>query len=319
MCGILGVATQPDMGMTGERLGNILRDLYLLSESRGKESAGLHLCVPEARQAWTVKHAGPASQLLRTADYRRILTVGLAAACDAQPSGMLEQAVIAVGHSRLVTNGLASVPENNQPVRRNGLTVVHNGIVVNAEQLWREHTALQRQGQVDTEIIASLLARSMDEQFDPMAATRAVYQSLRGAASLAWVHEESASLILSSNTGDVYYSLFSNQRGLVFASEEFILRAALERNPPSHSDEGTHYGTTRQLRPGSGLYLTLDASQPVIEFELFAEQPRNGEMPAPRYSSVATQHDVVVGATTTKERASTAGPARAGHLLTTLR
>ena len=38
---------------------------------------------------------------------------------------------LVLGHSRLITNGL----EDNQPVVRNGLACIHNGIIVNENEI----------------------------------------------------------------------------------------------------------------------------------------------------------------------------------------
>ena len=47
----------------------------------------------------------------------------------------LQDASMAVGHSRLITNGM----EDNQPITRDGM-FRHNGIVVNHDGLWRRTT-----------------------------------------------------------------------------------------------------------------------------------------------------------------------------------
>ena len=56
-----------------------------------------------------------------------------------------------MGHSRLITNGLA----DNQPVYRDGVCVIHNGIVVNHDALW-EQISKNRLQEIDTEIIAAI-------------------------------------------------------------------------------------------------------------------------------------------------------------------
>ena len=39
------------------------------------------------------------------------------------------------GHSRLITNGLDLIEGNNQPIIKNGIIGVHNGIITNIEEI----------------------------------------------------------------------------------------------------------------------------------------------------------------------------------------
>ena len=41
---------------------------------------------------------------------------------------------VVLGHSRLITNGLG----DNQPVIRGNICVIHNGIIVNEEDVWKK-------------------------------------------------------------------------------------------------------------------------------------------------------------------------------------
>lgn len=58
---------------------------------------------------------------------------------------------IVLGHSRLITNGLA----DNQPVIREDVFVLHNGIIVNDEEIWRD-LKVERKYQIDSEVIAGI-------------------------------------------------------------------------------------------------------------------------------------------------------------------
>src|SRR5688500_13717434 len=99
MCGIFGIAA----GGSFDKVG--LRELATHAEQRGKDSSGLFML-----DAGTCR--------VYRADYRitRLLD-------EVRPnSGSL-----VMGHSRLITNGL----QDNQPVVREGICVLHNGIIVN--------------------------------------------------------------------------------------------------------------------------------------------------------------------------------------------
>ena len=150
MCGILGVALT---GSEGRDLPGLRRELDLLfrsSESRGREAAGL--AVRSGHGLSVLKCASPASAMIRSAEYRRLLGEAVGGPGVASP-------LCAIGHSRLVTTGGLQSAENNQPVVNSGAAGVHNGIVVNHEQLFAAHPGLERHGEVDSEAIIALLRR----------------------------------------------------------------------------------------------------------------------------------------------------------------
>ena len=49
MCGIFGVLLRPDSQLSYREVSSTLAKLYELSESRGKESAGLYAYIPPGR------------------------------------------------------------------------------------------------------------------------------------------------------------------------------------------------------------------------------------------------------------------------------
>ena len=265
MCGIFGIALRPGASLSAAAFQKLLERLYVLSESRGKESAGLHLYLPDARQAWTIKGAQAPTELLRSKEFRRTLETGMAFAFAGERQSP-SQPLIAIAHSRLVTNGNARLPQNNQPVRWGPVTMVHNGIVVNVEQLWQQNQQLQRHAEVDTEVMAALLSESMSQEFNPATATQGVFGRIRGAASIAWVHGESCTLTLASNTGDLYYAQLPLDAGLIFASERFILETALAATAagqtPGNGSAAVH------ISAGTGVCVNLAANGPALVFEL---------------------------------------------------
>ena len=52
-------------------------------------------------------------------------------------NGRLGCSVAVMGHSRLVTNGAQENNQNNQPVVAGDMVGIHNGIIVNDEELWQ--------------------------------------------------------------------------------------------------------------------------------------------------------------------------------------
>jgi glucosamine--fructose-6-phosphate aminotransferase (isomerizing) len=268
MCGIFGIALRQGAGMAPDTVRNLLANLYVFSESRGKESAGLHVYLPDAACAWTLKGAQPASVLLHTEAYDEALTDGLALAYGEGAPGLLAQPLIALAHSRLVTNGTSALDRNNQPVRFGAVTMIHNGIVVNVDKLWQANPDLQRKAEVDTEVMAALLDRGLRAgTFDPVGATRVVFSQIKGAASVAWTHQAAPLLTLATNTGDLYAAALPDDAGLVFASERYILVNALEK---TLGEEGASAikANIEWVQAGNGLSLDLDVKGPAVRFGL---------------------------------------------------
>jgi asparagine synthetase B (glutamine-hydrolysing) len=282
MCGIFGLATNPNSSFDQATFSALLKKLYLLSESRGKESAGLHIDLPIERESWTVKGAKPASKLLQTQEFKETMQSALEHVYG-ESKDIAKRPIIAIAHSRLVTNGQAAKRENNQPVRWGDITVVHNGIVTNVEQLWQEHSKLARNSEVDTEIIAAMISEAMAVAASPMDATRSTFSHLRGAASIAWTHSAATTLTLATNTGDIYFVELPDNAGTVFASEKYILDTALDacglaKLTPS----------TEPLLPGKILMMDFSNKQPLQRSDLFS--PKGG--PAIELGAHTKQHDL---------------------------
>lgn len=268
MCGIFGMAVSQATAWPITDMSALLRVLFRLSESRGKESAGLAIGSPLIGRAWLTKSAEPASVFLKSAAFDRLLN-NLAGQFD---SGSV-RSVEVLAHARLVTNGDAAVEANNQPVQSGEVILVHNGIVVNAEDLWRSLSDRAREGEVDSEVIAALIDARMATDFDPVGACVAAFHQIEGSASIAWLHARMPALVLATNTGDIYYALLENGQRLVYASEQHILIEALRSRGQieldslvAHLEAGwgllfdTQNGGARRFR-------LVDADMPLISIE----------------------------------------------------
>jgi asparagine synthetase B (glutamine-hydrolysing) len=268
MCGIFGIALRQGVIMSSDKVRKLISNLYVLSESRGKESAGIHIYLPDAARAWTLKGAQSASELLRTEAYEEALTQSLLLAYGKGGSSSLLQPMIVLAHSRLVTNGTSSLDRNNQPVRCGDVTMIHNGIVVNVDKLWQANSDLQRTAEVDTEVMAAIVNKNLQrDTFDSVSATRGVFGQINGAASIAWTHRAAPVLTLATNTGDLYTAALPNESGLVFASERYILLKSLEKTFDENR-AGAIKHKIEWVQAGNGLSLDLDANGPAAYFTL---------------------------------------------------
>jgi len=263
VCGIFGLIIRNDASIARTVAVDLFSKLFRLSETRGKESAGLQVWLPSHQQAWTLKGPLAASAFIASKQYVEALHDALPLA---YPSSQVAPSspFCMLGHSRLVTNGIAELDENNQPVRRSGVSVIHNGIVVNVDELWLQHSNIQRSAQVDTEIIAALLADALHRGYDMAGATRHVYAQIRGSASIAWVQDRRPHLVLATNTGDLYVAIDEAAGCLVFASELFILKRAIDSLPSANTK-------VTWLSPGNALLVDIRSLEH-NRFDLFGTE-----------------------------------------------
>lgn len=249
MCGIFGVlAGQPQrQGLPSIR--RTLDELFLLSESRGKEAAGLAMLLPES--ILVLKRDLPASDLIELPEYTAAWEQSGAAIRSGMP-------FFAMGHARLVTNGAQCVNANNQPVIKDGVVGIHNGIITNVQQLWAGHPELERQSDIDTEVFLALLRRSLRNGQSMAAALRRTYRAIEGVASAGLLFDDLDMVVLSTNNGSLYLWTNPAQDVVVFASERYILRTLTAR-----SSFGRTFGsgTTTQLRAGTACLLGVSPVQ----------------------------------------------------------
>ena len=189
MCGIFGIVSNNPIDLAELRL------LARHAEQRGKDSSGLFISKPNGYDLHRANNE--ITSLLKGV---KVSTAGLV-----------------MGHSRLITNGLA----DNQPVYRDGVCVIHNGIVVNHEALWSEIDKSPHQ-EIDTEIIAAIAAAYLEagEAVDGIAG-RAL-ELCQGIVACALALPELGKLCLFSNNGSLYHGTKNGSH--YFASERYPLQ-----------------------------------------------------------------------------------------------
>jgi asparagine synthetase B (glutamine-hydrolysing) len=259
MCGIFGFATL-QMAQGGSASASTAIDkLFLISESRGREAAGLAMANDELLGVY--KDSIAASAMIRDANYRREI------------KGWLDQSLAkgrfaAIGHSRLVTNGLQGIAANNQPVTRGNTTVIHNGIIVNDRALWAQNPDIKPLAEVDTEVIAALLDREVGRGVALEQAVKDVLSKLIGEVSIASLFRNLDAMVLATNTGSLYYAINQAGTSFVFASEGHMVHQFLESEAAAPYFAKTD--EVRQLRACHGAVLQL-STLTLIEFPLATE------------------------------------------------
>lgn len=188
MCGIFGLISVSDINR------DHLRQLALHARQRGRDSSGLifHNC-----NTYKIKRA----------DYDIKQLLG--------KQGHLSTRV-AMGHSRLITNGLG----DNQPVVRDGICVIHNGIIVNDEAVWSD-LDVPRLYQIDSEVILGIALKHIREGGELAALPEKVLSQCKGTISCALIIPYAGKVLLFSNNGSLY--LGKHDTATYFSSEQHPL------------------------------------------------------------------------------------------------
>jgi glucosamine 6-phosphate synthetase-like amidotransferase/phosphosugar isomerase protein len=121
-------------------------------------------------------------------------------------------------HVRDYTKGHPSIPANNHPVRHGPVVGIHNGIILNDDELLAPHPCARSEARmtVDSEAIFALAAHSEN---DP-----SVLESLDGSFATAWLDARVADTLFVARGAGRPLWLGSGKHELFFAST----RAALE-------------------------------------------------------------------------------------------
>lgn len=218
MCGIWSFIST-DSEIKKNKVKEIVSQLVVLSETRGKEASGMAGFTGKGIEVY--KAAMPGSQLIKTSEFKEYE--------EAVFDRNIDDAIALIGHSRLVTNGSQNDGDNNQPVCGDQVVTVHNGIIVNVEQLWTQHGELTRKNEVDTEIFTSLLEKYMAQGERIDAAIEHVYSEIQGMASTLTFLLKEKVLIAASNNGSLYFCRSKNCKSVLFASERLILHKLINR------------------------------------------------------------------------------------------
>ena len=188
MCGIFGITSRKTVNLSE------LKKLASLAQQRGKDSSGL--IVGKKSKYTPYKADNSIMNLIHNAD--------------------LEDANLLLGHSRLITNGHA----DNQPVIRDKIMVLHNGIITNFEELWEEIPE-KRKLNIDTEIIAGL-AENYLKKNDLDGLSEYILSKCNGVVACAIILLNLGKLIIFSNNGSLFYS--EHNENFYFSSEEYPLK-----------------------------------------------------------------------------------------------
>ncbi len=208
MCGIIGIASNKPVSIS------IINSLKKL-EYRGYDSAGL--------ATLTDNNINEKKCIGRVEELEKIL---FKTPTDGN---------IGIGHVRWATHGLPNLI-NAHPHSTDQVSVVHNGIIENSDEIKKEleNKGLKFKSQTDTEVITLLITEALKE-YDPLNSVFKTLNRLKGSFALGILFKNFSDIIIGARRGSplaVGYSKEENYLG----SDSYALKSMT--NKISYLDDG---------------------------------------------------------------------------------
>ena len=177
MCGIVGA-------ISGRNIVPILIEGLRRLEYRGYDSAGVAV-LDEHGKIVRIRTLGKVAELEKALEQTPL-------------SGHL-----GIAHTRWATHGVPSERNAHPHISRDGLAIVHNGIIENHDELRQELQGLgyEFSSETDTEVVAHRIHFHFTKQGDLFKAVRATVAELEGAYALAVVSQHEPGRLIVARVG----------------------------------------------------------------------------------------------------------------------
>jgi len=208
MCGIIGIASNKSVSM------NIINSLKRL-EYRGYDSAGL--ATLSNNKIIEKKCSG------RVEELEKILFKS--------PS----DGNLGIGHVRWATHGIPNII-NAHPHSTEIVSVVHNGIIENSDELKKEleDKGLKFKSQTDTEVITLLITEALKDN-KPLESVFRTLVQLKGSFALGIIFKSDKNIIIGARRGSPLAVGYSNDENYL-GSDSYALKSMT--NKISYLDDG---------------------------------------------------------------------------------
>ena len=208
MCGIIGIASNKPVSI------NIINSLKKL-EYRGYDSAGLATLIKDGINE--KKCSG------RVEELEKILF-------KTPSSGN-----IGIGHVRWATHGVPNVV-NAHPHSSEQVSVVHNGIIENSDEIKKELVSkgLKFKSQTDTEVITLLITESLKGN-KPLESVFKTLKKLKGSFALGIIFKNFSDIIIGARRGSPLAVGYAKEENYI-GSDSYALKSMT--NKISYLDDG---------------------------------------------------------------------------------
>jgi glutamine---fructose-6-phosphate transaminase (isomerizing) len=162
-------------------------------------------------------------------------------------------------HVRDYTKGHPRIEANNHPIRHGGVVGIHNGIIVNDEEVFAREAIARAEAEmtVDSEIIFALAERSRGW-------TARSLEQLVGSMATAWLDEGRPELVLARGMGRPLW-IGTSRGALFFGSTRHTLELVERYASVSLRKREAGFGTV--LAVENGKIVARDTFRPDMSFE----------------------------------------------------
>ena len=241
MCGIFGAVATPKSNLDQKDLRKLILAFFRLSERRGKDASGIIAVGSQSFQVY--KSPVCASKMIKTKYFCEVLDNALKRYDEGE-------SFCVSGHTRMVTGGSEQYSHNNQPILKDEMALLHNGIIVNDKILWSSNTQIKRKFEVDSEILLSLISQKESASPNLLRSFQDSISQVKGANTFALFRSNENDIYLNSSNKSLY--LHCIEKGLtLFSSEKNVLSNGIkllgqhvkktEFSKLIHADPGSTY------------------------------------------------------------------------------
>jgi glutamine---fructose-6-phosphate transaminase (isomerizing) len=218
MCGIFGISIEASVGVDAKDLKKLTKMFFQMSERRGKDASGF---VSIHNYVEIIKSPHSASTLIQDSKFKNIFQ-------NAISNYKNGNSFTISGHTRMVTSGSEYNNNNNQPIIKDNNLLIHNGIIVNEDNIYEQNPKLKKEYEVDSEVMLELYNFNSTSSKSNAAAFKDSINSMSGANTFILIDPSHNEILLHSSNRSLY--IFNHPSiGLTFyCSEEEILNKAIK-------------------------------------------------------------------------------------------
>ena len=195
MCGIFGVIAKENKNINDVLSKKEFNNFIKFAERRGRDSSGF---VNISSDHFKITKRDKA--LSKIISYNDI-----------------KNSSVCFGHSRLVTNGF----KDNQPVVSENNILIHNGIVVNSNEIFEE-LDIEKKLEIDSEVILSLYNFYKKQNKTNHECVDLILSKCKGTISAVIYDTLDEELLMFSNNGSLYIGYLNEN--ILFSSESYPLK-----------------------------------------------------------------------------------------------
>jgi len=212
MCGIFGISATINPKQDYDKIIFDLKKLITLSEKRGSDTFGVSFKLTDKTLIYKTNEKP--TKAVNKKDYKNFLEKNL--------KKNLNNNLLLVGQTRLVTNGSKFSYQNNQPLESKNIIGVHNGIFTNLQNYDEKKTENLESYNIKSDSLTFFENISEFTKNKNFVSHYIEYlKNTTGNYSVALQVRNENKIIISSNCGSLYY--YFDENFFCFASEKNIL------------------------------------------------------------------------------------------------